>query len=1072
MVLFTGLRRFFAVAFAFAALSVIASAPAASAFSTCAPGYSCDAPGQACSYFPLSSSSCYYTLSCTGYQTTQTTNVLETTGCFCMQSIDVTAISSNALSNNGASVTFSVVLRQGANSRYVSKTQTLTDYLFGSGSDLTCIPTSTPTPVPYVEPTTCGIPNSRVDSRCFDVIARKGCTGNWCIATGISADYCYIDRSNDRIVVWEDKKTCLDPAVKCKLYLSGPGFSGQYIETESFDAMPNDVYTKTVSIPQSYFTQSGSYSLDVKCSMAVPDDTEECTSGCAKGSASVSFQSQSCGVAVSVQADKSSYTSGESLYISGTVRNSNQPISTNVNVRIYGPNGASVTVPVTASNGQFSTNYLLPQSFVGGNYYITAEAMYNSCPVASSSVGFSFTPCDVAVSSAVTQTGSAAPVTVFGSVSNKGAPAPSANVTIKLFNAGSMVGQYFSGTLTDGSYSLQVPALSAGTYTAQVEARYLSCPVATQQTSVTSSCDLHADVSLSRQNFSSGQSVVVSGTMTDSRGAPVSGNYKVELRDSTGLLVASATGVASIGRIDSSFNNVGTGDYEATVYSTYGSCTSTDKASFKVVRDFEVSLFKSPDCGSTQTGYQLKVKNNLGTSTTLGVAYSSISRIQLSGPTSISVDAYSEKVFNVDAIVSDGFTGGSLGVVTFTNSNSAANFNLELPICATGTIKLTAIDRTKIGYAGDRVCYKLMVENKGPDSGTVTLYYASNYYSSSVSGEFDVSQFRLSSYETRNDISFCATVPNAQFTSLPITLSATSAFGQSSDSVSIGTSYSNMAIGFTGCPYVAPGSQYPVQIRNGGDTADYTVEVSDNGYLHPSVSPYTLYRFTSGSTQSVAISFAPTGRLAANYVNLIIRRDGSVVSSQQLCFNTLATAATPTPNYESSLTPINRSALNQINSGSGNKLAIVVYAPQITYAYDGSNFTADASFLVQNNEFSDVNLRADSALLPSSWQVSFSPSVQTIRPGETKEFVMHISAASFERTNYSGVISLQEQSGRSAQAQFTIDASAVNAGTGILTGFASLASGPAFLGVLLLAIGAVLLYGIRKNRRAAASGAE
>ena len=38
--------------------------------------------------------------------------------------------------------------------------------------------------------------------------------------------------------------------------------------------------------------------------------------------------------------------------------------------------------------------------------------------------------------------------------------------------------------------------------------------------------------------------------------------------------------------------------------------------------------------------------------------------------------------------------------------------------------------------------------------------------------------------------------------------------------------------------------------------------------------------------------------------------------------------------------------------------------------------------------------------------------------------------------------------------------------------YASLASGPVFLGILLLAIGVVLLYGIQQNRKIAVTGAE
>ena len=1107
-------------------MAVVAS-PSVSAFARCEPGRSCDAQGQQCNYFPSGGQGCYTGLTCQSYNSTQTVTVPYSEACFCFQNLQVTKIEDLSLSGNGATGYFKIILRQSQVTKYRTETQNITQYFFDTGGELTCpqcnncgtpTPTCLPTPTPC--PTCnkiCGVDAANVPQVCKDKVAQKGC-GNWCVNPGASIDYCYFDVANNRVQILQDYKTCIDPPVSCDMYISGPGLDKTYIGKQDFNALPNFEYEGVARINQSYFQNPGVYSLDVNCNIALPQDTSECTPGCSGGSARINFHTQTCDTSIGVQTDKSSYSSGEMMTISGSVTNNNVPALGNVILRLIDSQGRTAATMTTTSNGgQFTTNYLLPTSLAAGTYTVEAEGKYSSCDSVTANVTIGFVPCDLTLAADITHSGSASSVVVSGNLFNKGLPVSGANITAKIYSGGDLVRQVVGGTLSDGSYNLNVPPIAAGTYTAQVEARYMTCSAVQQTRSIDAPCDIHASISLASGNYTAGQAVVATGSITDSYGNLVLGTYDVQLRQSqTGLVVAHATAVTQSGYVYVIFWGVAPGNYDILVTASSGSCSATAGAGtitpITVRNDYDVSLYSSPACGSTQKGYQFKIKNNLGVSTTVTISYSSVPQIRLQGPTSVYLRANEEQIIYVDTVIADGFSGGSIGAIYFTNGNTAATLNVEVPICAEGNIKLTAIDKIQTGSTGQVVCYKAMLENLGPDSGTVTLSYNSGRYA--IDGYYNFPQLHISSYETRDDLLFCATVPNVQFSSMPITLKADAPFGSSSDSVSLTTPGSNLDVRFTGCPYVARGSQFPISVYNNGDTADYTVEVIDNGYLHALPVPATIYHFNHYTSQTVALTFNPTGLMAANYVTLLLRRDGAVVDQQQLCFSTVPMPTctsgccsgncnpTPTPAptgckygnpaclsgyycdttlnackakvYASSLTVINRSVLGGLDQpivGPGlptatntSKLNVVAYAPILTYGYDGQNFTANASFLVQNNEDTGQTFEVSALLLPAGWTLEYAPKSQYLNAGEIKEFVVRINAADFERKTYAGVLSVSDTTGRIAQSAFNVDATNVQQGNGTLTGFFTGTTGGILAaGIVLVAIGGILLYGIRKN---------
>ncbi len=1099
--------NFVAFSLLLAGIALFSLSSDASAYYTCAPGNTCDAPGQQCTYWPQGAPGCRDTLTCNAYSynTTTVINVPDYTACFCFQNLQVTKVEDLSLSGQDANVFFKLVLRQSQLVSYHQETvtDTITQFFFNAGGNLICptpVPTPppcggtcnpTPTPCPTCNPpapTTCGIPNSNVDPRCFAIIAQKGCGGNWCIAPGSSADFCLIDRANNRIVIQQDAQTCIDPPVACDLYLSGPSLPKTFIGTENFNALPNFEYEGVARINRTYFTNPGVYSLDVDCDIELPNETVACTAGCTSGGARVNFHVDTCNTAISTQVDKYKFVSGERAAITGTVRNNNLPVSSQVTIRIQDAGGNAVaTVPASAVNGEYAANFIFPSSLPTGAYTVNATTQYNACPVASATVNFGYASCGVTLSANVAQSiGFAQQANVTGQAYNNQVPIGGANVTAAIYKNGGLVGQYFTQSLADGSYFLPVPApFTSGTYTANVEARYLNCPAATQQRSFATTCDLRAAVTTTKQTFSSGDVVAFSGTLQDSRGTAVPGTYEVQVRNANGAIIKTSGASTQSGLIYTAFSGLGSDNYEATVYSTSGACSATDKVGFGLVSDFDVSLVSSPACGATQNGYQVKIKNNLGVAKTVTIVYSSIPLITLVGPSSVYVDAYKEAIINIDALVGDGFSGGSLGIVNFQDGNHAATLTLELPICATGNLDLTAIDKTMTGFAGQKVCYRLHLENKGPQSGTVTMSYDSGSYP--LAGYYNFPQFRISGYETRDDLEFCGTVPNQQFSLVPITFRAGAPFGKSSDTASLlpASAASDLQVAFSGCPQVAPGVQFPIDIYNNGETADYNVEISDNGYLHPKVSPSTLYSFGRYTHQTVVADFSPTGLLAANYVTLSVRKNGAIVRQQQLCFNTLPLctgtacrppAPTPTPQpryYGSALRAVNTSSpLGQLPLPPGTppsaKLGITVFAPQVDYAYNGTTFLSNASFLVQNNEDRELNLRVDSSLLPAEWAIEFEPRYQLVRPGEIKEFTVKMATDRFEAKTYAGIFSVSDGT-RLAQSPFNVDASKVEPGVaGTITGFLSGATSGMFAiaVIILLAIGAILYYGIRRNRAA------
>ncbi len=889
---------------------------------------------------------------------------------------------------------------------------------------------------------------------------------NACVVRG------YLEH-NDLQISAETNQFCKnDPPVDCKAYLTGPGLSRTYVGAYPFDVLPNLEYTGVVHVNQSYFKQQGTYSMDVVCNIELPSGSVACTSGCDSAGATVNFHVDTCNTAISVETDKYQYASGEMMTINGKIRNNNLPIGTTVYVRIQDLLGnTQATIPVSASGGEFSTNWIVPSSLSSGSYRINATAQFNSCPQAASNVVVALASCDVTVASAFSQKGFASPASVSGTVYNHGTPLSAANVTVKIFKDGNLYKQAYVGSLLDGTYTLSIPGpFGDGTYSSQVDAKYLSCPVvssyATGASTFAGTCDLRL-VNGAAKFSSTASGVQVTGYLADGNGTRVSGTYTIEVRDKAGATVGSASGVStSSGDISASIANVPAGDYDVTVKSQSGSCASTDKLSLG--GDFTVSLYSSPSCGTTSGTYQIKLKNSQQSSTTVTVTYSSISQVTLSGPTSVSLSAGEEKIISVTAAFADGFSGGSLGVVNFNNGNSASSQALEIPICASvsGSIHLNLVDKLRSAAIGQRVCYAMQVENRGPDSGTVTMSYDSGPYY--VGGSFNFQQYRLSSYETRDDLSFCATVPNAQFYTIPIVIRANAPFGTATDTVALssGASSSDISIGFSGCPNIAIGVQYPITLYNNGETANYAVEVTDNGYLHPIVSPPVINNFARYSSQIVTVSVNPTGLLSANYVTLYIRKDGTIVKQQQLCFATIG-AKNASSQYASSLYAINRSTLSQ--SQSSNTPDVTIYAPQIDYSYNGTYFIANASFLVKNNEDRALLYEADVSL-PEGWQAQYYPRAATIRSGDMREFTVAMSTDNFQKRVYQASIAIVDPIGRTASAPFSIDATNVEPGTGILTGFFSAAgfSGYGLAIAVLLVIGAVLFYGIRMNEEAAA----
>lgn len=862
-----------------------------------------------------------------------------------------------------------------------------------------------------------------------------------------------------------------DPPVVCNAYLSGPGLSRTLVGTYNFDTLPNVEYPGTVSIAQSYFGQQGTYALDVSCDVQLPANSVACSSGCTSAASTLNFHVDTCNTAINVETDKVQYASGELMTIRGALRNNNLPIGTTVYVRVQDLFGnTQATIPVTASGGEFSTNWIVPSTLSSGSYRINATAQFNACPAASSNIVVGVASCDVTVASTLTQSGSSSPATVTGTVYNHGTSLSGANVTVKIYKDGGLYKQAYVGSLLDGTYSISLPGTySTGLYSAIVEAKYLTCPAVSSTAASSSTITFEGECNTKLTNgvarFSSSVGgVQVTGYLADSAGTRAKGTYVIEVRNKAGTVIGSTSGTTTnAGDISASITNIAAGDYDVVVKSVSGSCTSTDKLSLG--GDYSVSLLSSPACGSASSVYQIKLKNSQSSSMTVSMAYSSASQVTLSGPSSVVLPASGEAVISVTVGFADTVSGGSLGVVNFNNSNSASSQSLQLPICASGNLRVNLVDKLRSGSIGQRLCYNFQVENRGAESGTVTLSYDSGPYY--VDGSFSLQQFRLSSYETRDDLQFCATVPNAQFYTLPLVLRASAPFSVATDTVAMssGVSSTDISVGFSGCPNIAKGVQYPITLYNNGETANYAVEITDNGYLHPLVSPQVINNFARYSNQVITVSVNPTGLLSANYVTLYIRKDGAIVKQQQLCFATVA-AANASSQYSSSLYAVNRSALSQPQQG--NAPDVTIYAPQIDYTYNGTHFVANASFLVRNNENRSLLYEAN-VNLPEGWEAKYYPRAATIRSGDMREFTVAISAANFQKRVYTASIAIVDPIGRTASAPFTIDAT--NAGSsGILTGFfsASGASGFGVVLVVLLAIGAVLFYGIRKHEETAA----
>ncbi|MFA6048398.1 MAG: hypothetical protein WC792_00430 [Candidatus Micrarchaeia archaeon] len=588
--------------------------------------------------------------------------------------------------------------------------------------------------------------------------------------------------------VWCPPPRPRDPPVACRLYLTGPGVVNQLVATKTIDADPGNTYLDSITIPSVYLQEPGKYTASLDCGIQLPQGSVECVSSCSHEFRQVSFGVHSCTPVVSVETGKAEYSNGDVIAVSGTFKNDNAAASASIRVSLIDEDGATVaSTVVQATGGSYSASFPTSQ-LSSGNYRVVAEIdSFGLCPdsQASATAFVSFTKCAISLAANVPQAAaSGVPFQISGTVTNDGSGVP-ARVLVTTRSNGADIGSQEVFADSNGAFSVQAGPLSNGYYSAEISANYESCPAKTASRNFEVECGLSVSAQATKDSYASGDRIIIEGSLA-SGGDGAEGAYTIIIRDAAGSVVAQKSGESQAnGDFSEEFAslNLAPGAYTAAVQANAGQCAARQATvQFSISCDISASVLQLPKCyGNDAEFYVIRVDNNKLSENPVQVTYTS--PLQLVGPASVYMNASEARLFNFTVNAAEDLNGQTVGLVDVVGSNPACTKKLQFPICLRGKISIEAVEDTKTSHSGRTACFPVILRNRGADSAIVSLSSSRLSGQNAFSGYFNVPKVKLSPYEIRDDLRFCADVPRGDTGTHSFSLRGQSAINDDSDEV-------------------------------------------------------------------------------------------------------------------------------------------------------------------------------------------------------------------------------------------------------------------------------------------------
>ncbi|VVB66828.1 Carboxypeptidase regulatory-like domain protein [Candidatus Norongarragalina meridionalis] len=302
--------------------------------------------------------------------------------------------------------------------------------------------------------------------------------------------------------------------------------------------------------------------------------------------------------------------------------------------------------------------------------------------------------------------------------------------------------------------------------------------------------------------------------------------------------------------------------------------------------DFSAQIIRSPICPYSENPqpYQMKITSNIDTEQTVSLIFSNPS---ISGPGTVYLAPRMSTIVDLYSNPLPNFAGGNYVMVSLVGTTCTKN--IQIPACESGGLSVEAVESSKTGFGGTRVCYPLIVRNMGLGHGLVTMSAAVTGASENYITQFTPSSFVITPQESKN-VEFCVDIPAGASGSPSFVIRATSPINDATATVSLTAPGSSLfTTNATQCMAVDAKStltSVAIGITNNALSGDYDVVLADNNLTARTQDK--IYNFVQGTTRVIYVDVNPYGKFAGDHrFDLYLKKDGVIVFQQNLCFRVL-----------------------------------------------------------------------------------------------------------------------------------------------------------------------------------------
>ncbi|PIO05985.1 hypothetical protein COT29_03200 [Candidatus Micrarchaeota archaeon CG08_land_8_20_14_0_20_59_11] len=302
--------------------------------------------------------------------------------------------------------------------------------------------------------------------------------------------------------------------------------------------------------------------------------------------------------------------------------------------------------------------------------------------------------------------------------------------------------------------------------------------------------------------------------------------------------------------------------------------------------DFGAQIIRSPICPYSENPqpYQLKLTSNIDEEQTISLIYSNPA---ISGPATVYLAARMSTIVDLTSSTLPDFAGGNYVMVSLVGTTCTKN--IQIAACQSGGLSVEAVESSKTGFGGTRVCYPLIVRNMGLGHGLVTMSAAITGASENYVTQFTPSSFVITPQESKN-VEFCVDIPSGASGAPSFVIRATSPINDATATVSLTVPGSSLfTTNATQCMAVDSRSTLTtvaIAITNNALSGDYDVVLADNNLTARTQDK--IYNFVKGTTRVIYVDVDAYGKFAGDHrFDMYLKRDGVVVFQQNLCFRVL-----------------------------------------------------------------------------------------------------------------------------------------------------------------------------------------